>query len=109
MPGQPEFDLDKLRVLTPRERTRLVAILTRLTSPYGGERAAAGLLASAFIARHGLTWEDLTTLLRPLPEAPATLHEPPPKQDRRHRDGWTWQGYCRRRLKRLGQALDRFT
>lgn len=109
MPGHPDFELSKLRVLTPRERARLIAILTRLTSPYSGERAAAGLLASAFVAKHGLNWADLTTLLRPLPDTSVTSHDPPPKHERRLRGSRSWQGYCRRRLVRLGQALDRLT
>lgn len=97
-----------LGALTPRERARLAGILARLSSPHAGERAAAGLLASAFVAKHGLAWTDLTTLAQPAPAAPATSHEPPPRQERR-RGGKGWRGFCRRRLVLLGQALDRLT
>ncbi len=57
------------QALTPRERARLSSILARLASPYEGERAAAGLLASAFVAKRGLAWADLTATL-------ALLHGP---------------------------------
>ena len=105
VPADADFDLSKFRALTPRERTRLVGILTRLTSTHSGERAAAGLLAGAFLARHGLTWADLTTLLLPSANASAAS-DPLPGPDRRRRGGRPWRGYCRRRLVRLGQALD---
>ncbi len=98
----------KIEALTPRERSRLAGILARLASPFESERAAAGLLASAFVAKHGLTWADLTAVLQPLPEARAAPEESPPKQDRR-RSSKGWRGFCRRRLVRLGQALDRLT
>ena len=109
MPGYPDPASAKLQALTPRESARLAGILARLASPYESERAAAGLLASAFVAKHGLTWTDLATLVRPLPEAPAASDKPPPRQDRRHRGGKGWRGFCRRRLVLLGQALDRLT
>ena len=109
MPGHPDGTPAKLQALTPRERARLAGILARLASPYESERAAAGLLASAFVAKHGLTWADLTTLLQPLPEASTASGEPSPRQDRRGRGGKGWRGFCRRRLVQLGQALDRFS
>jgi hypothetical protein len=105
----PEHSSIKLQALTPRERARLAGILARLASPYESERAAAGLLASAFVAKHGLTWADLTTLLRPLPEAPTASDASPLKQDRRRASGKGWRGFCRRRLVQMGQALDRLT
>ncbi len=100
----------KTGALTPRERARLAGILARLASPYESERAAAGLLASAFVAKHGLTWADLTSFLGPMPGAPdASGESPRPKQERRRGSGKGWRGFCRRRLVLLGQALDRFT
>jgi len=45
-------------------RDRLCAVLARLESPFDGERAAAGLLASQMIRRAGLTWPDV---LAPMP------------------------------------------
>lgn len=109
MPEHPDRDRAKLQTLTPGERARLAAILARLASPYAGERAAAGLLASAFIAKHGLAWAELATLLQPRPDAPAEPELPSPKPDRRRRSGKGWRGFCRRRLVLLGQALDRLT
>lgn len=96
------------RALTPRERARLAAILARLASPYDGERAAAGLLASAFVAEHGLMWTDLIAALRPMPERPVASGEPP-RQERRRKGGKSWRGFCRRRPAPLGQALNRLT
>ena len=109
MSGHPDHARAKLQALTARERARLAGILARLASPYESERAAAGLLASAFVAKHGLTWVDLTTLLRPLPEAPAASDGSSLRQDRRRGSGKGWRGFCRRRLVQLGQALDRLT
>jgi hypothetical protein len=45
--------------LSPAELTKLVGILSRLESPFDGERAAAALLASRMLRRHGLGWKDL--------------------------------------------------
>ena len=101
--------LDEAGALTPRERARLAGILARLASPYESERAAAGLLASAFVAKHGLTWADLTGLLGPMPGVPDASGELPRPRERRRGNGKGWRGFCRRRLVRLGQALDRFT
>ena len=109
MPESPDHTPAKLQALTPRERARLAGILARLASPYESERAAAGLLASAFVTKHGLTWADLTTLLQPLPGASTASGEPSPRQERRRTGGKGWRGFCRRRLVLLGQALDRLT
>jgi len=92
--------------MTPRERARLSSILARLASPYDGERAATGLLASAFVAKHGLAWADLTATLQPAAEASAALEEPLPRQEQRRNGGKTWRGFCRRRLVTLGQVLN---
>lgn len=105
---------DRLAGLTPRERTRLAGILSRLASPFESERAAAGLLATAFIAKHGLAWEDLTSLPRPpaaapTPAPPSPPDAPSPGLVERRRGGKSWRGYCRRRLTQLGQALSRTT
>ena len=109
MPEGPDHTPAKLQTLTPRERARLAGILARLSSPYESERAAAGLLASAFVAKHGLAWADLTTSLQPLSGGSAVSEKPPPRQDRRRSGGKGWRGFCRRRLVLLGQALDRLT
>ncbi len=92
--------------MTPRERARLNSILTRLASPYDGERAAAGLLASAFVAKHGLAWADLTATLQPAAEIPTAFKKPSPGQERRRNGGKTWRGFCRRRLVTPGQVLN---
>ncbi len=78
--------------MTPRERARLSSILARLASPYEGERAAAGLLASAFVAKRGLAWADLTATLQPAAEASAALKEPSPRQERRRNGPWRRSG-----------------
>ena len=100
MSGPPNEALEKVRALSPHEQAKLAAILARLASPFEGERAAAGLLASAFIERHGLTWTDLTNLLQPAPRAPVKADESSPSGDRRRRDGKAWRGFCRRRRAR---------
>lgn len=111
MSEHPDHMSAGLGALTPRDRARLAAILARLASPHGGERAAAGLLASAFVAKHGLTWAGLTASLRPVPEDPASAAAGlrPPRQERRRRGGKAWRGFCRRRPTPLGQSLDRLT
>ncbi len=111
MSEDPEQNVANARIeaLTPRERARLAGILARLASPYESERAAAGLLASAFVEKHGLAWADLTSILEPRPRAPAVSEEPQPIQDRRRTSGKGWRGFCRRRFVRLGQALDRLS
>ena len=81
--------------LTLREQLRLANILSRLASPYAGERAAAALLANAFMERHGLTWFDLAVVHRP--QSGRAPEQEKPRQDRRHGPGRPWRGYCRRR------------
>ena len=94
----------KHHALTPREKARLSGILARLASPYDGERAAAGLLASAFVAKHGLAWADLAETLQPA-AASAAPEAPPPGRDRRHGNR-TWRGFCQRRSATPGQVLN---
>jgi hypothetical protein len=98
---------DPLSVLTPRERARLAGILSRLSSSFESERAAAGLLASAFITKHGLAWSDLTLALqtRSMPAQPAAPTDP--RRERRNSLGRWWQGYCRRRPAAPGHTLSR--
>lgn len=48
--------------LSATERTRLVAILSRLGSDFDGERAAAGLLAARLLRDRGLCWDDVVAL-----------------------------------------------
>ncbi len=109
-------------MLTPAEQRRLEAILARLASPYEGERAAAALLASAFVQKHALVWADVVAMAHPAmsagsspteattPAAPAggtsseRLSSP---QDRRRRNERVWQVYCRRRRGGTSQVLDR--
>jgi len=92
--------------MTPRERARLSSILARLASPYDGERAAAGLLASTFVAKHGLAWADLTATLQPATKASAALKEPSPRQEQRRNGNKTWRGFCRRHLAPPGEVLN---
>ena len=101
--------LEKVRSLSPHEQAKLAAILARLASPFEGERAAAGLLASAFIERHGLTWADLSNLLQPVPQAPVRADDVSLNGDRRRRDSRAWRGFCRRRRARRGQTLDQLS
>jgi hypothetical protein len=94
--------------LSSRERAKLTAILSRLSSSFEGERAAAGLLATTFVSKHNLMWSDLAEILRPVPSSPTASVDPPPRCDRR-RSGRQWRGYCRRRSVGLGAALDMST
>ena len=89
--------------LTRLERLRLSNILGRLASPFEGERAAAALLASAFVERHGLTWFDVT-LGTPSAEPDRTALM---RQDRRTGRGRGWRGYCRRRSTQPGGVVSR--
>ena len=91
--------------LSSREQMRLAGILARLASPFDGERAAAALLANAFMHRHGLAWSDLTVFRRTVSEQQPSPEARPP-YDRRHLPGRPWQGYCRRRPLRSAQALN---
>ncbi len=45
--------------MTDAQRTKLIGVLGRLGSPFDGERAAAGLLATRLLAGAGLTWDAL--------------------------------------------------
>ena len=101
--------------LSPRERARLAGILSRLSSSFDGERAAAGLLATEFVAKHNLAWSDLVDTLRPAdvteaerqPEhAPQTAIDPLAKSDRRRGGSRLWRGYCRRHRVGRGAAVD---
>jgi hypothetical protein len=83
----------------------LAGILSRLSSSFESERAAAGLLATAFVAKHNLKWSDLAELLQPLPDLPATAADQQPKHDRRQ-GGKQWRGYCRRRKTGRGAGVD---
>lgn len=110
MPDHPDHTPAGFGALTPRERAKLAAIMARLASSHDGERAAAGLLASAFVAKHGLTWADLTALARPVPVGPAASKEAAdhrPMKERRRKGGKLWRGFCRRRPMPPGRTLDR--
>jgi hypothetical protein len=92
--------------LSAREQARLAGILSRLASSFEGERAAAGLLATAFLTRHDLGWTDLIDGLRPVSQEPPDPIGPPAKRDRRRLGNNFWRGYCRRRSISRGNALD---
>ena len=95
--------------LALRERIRLANILARLSSPYENERATAGLLASAFVAKHDMAWSDLTMFLHPLPKPAVAPGSSPPRQERRRDNRRDWRGYCRRRRTASGQVLNLLT
>lgn len=48
-----------MTALPPEDHRKLVGILARLASDADGERAAAGLLATQLISRHGVGWAEL--------------------------------------------------
>src|SRR4051794_18168802 len=77
--------------LSRREQTRLAAILARLSSPFENERAAAGLLATAFVNKHNLMWSDVVDTLRPMTDLPAVSADPRAKHDRRRGGTRLWQ------------------
>ena len=106
MSEHPDHACAGYQTLTPREKARLSGILARLASPYDGERAAAGLLASAFVAKHGLAWADLTETLQPAAKAVAVPEAPSPGQERRRYGSRAWRGFCRRRPVTPGQVLN---
>ena len=85
------------------EQNRLARILAMLSSPHDGERAAAGYLATAFIAKHGLVWGHLASLACPAREAAPDAAVRP--EQRRHPHP-AWQGYCRRRPATRGDMLN---
>ena len=93
--------------LSPAERIKLGAIMSRLASPYAGERAAAGLLASAFVTKHNLSWSDLTTLLHPAPKTPASSDRA--QADRPRASARERLGYGKKRATPPGQALNLYT
>jgi hypothetical protein len=90
--------------LGARERAKLEGILARLTSPYESERATAALFANAFLAKYGLTWSHLVSLLEPMLEtagaSAGTLG------DGHHGSSDRAGGYRARRAGSPGQALD---
>lgn len=61
--------------MTPAERNKLIGILGRLASPYDGERAAAGLLATRFLTNANESW---ASLLAPQVEYRGRTASPPP-------------------------------
>ena len=92
--------------LAPSEQVRLAGILSRLASPFEGERAPAAVLASAFVARQHLQWSDLGVFARAEAIDPVAV-EPPRQSERRAGPGHPgWRGYCRRRRTYVGQSLD---
>jgi hypothetical protein len=99
--GRPDQANAGLHALSARERTRLEGILARLASPFESERAAAALLASAFVAKHDLTWSHLTSLLQPVGDAPDGRTP--------NRGAAEWHGYRGTPPSKQGQALDLLT
>lgn len=83
--------------LSAHEQARLASVLSRLASPFENERAIAGLLASAMVAKHGLMWSDVIAPPRSRAKASASLEAPQSTGDRRRGSGKNWRGYCRRR------------
>lgn len=59
--------------LSPAELQKLARILGMLGSEFDGERAAAGLLATALLKQHNLTWHDVLGIA-----TQHVPHEPPP-------------------------------
>jgi hypothetical protein len=94
------------QALSSREKARLAGILSRLASSFDNERAAAGLLATAFIDKHGLTWPEVIDALQPVRPTPPPQIDPPASRGRRRGGDKGWRGYCRRRSVRRGAALD---
>lgn len=94
--------------LPPREEAKLARMLSRLASPFEDERATAGLMVSAFVARRDMKWSDLTTLLQPA-GTPAEPVESVRQKDRRGSGAKAWLGYCRRRRGAAGQTLNVLT
>ena len=94
------------QALSSREKGRLAGILARLASSFENERAVAGLLATAFIDKHGLTWPEVIDALQPVRPTPPPQIDPPGSRGRRRGGNKDWRGYCRRRAVRRGVALD---
>lgn len=63
-----------MEALTPAETSKLFGLLGMLASPFDGERATAGLLATKLIESKGLEWSDLIR--------PALAYYPPPPPPR---------------------------
>jgi hypothetical protein len=94
------------QALSSREKVRLAGILSRLASSFDNERAAAGLLATAFISKHSLTWPEVIDALQPACHVPPLQVDPPASRRRRAGGDKGWRGYCRRRSMCRGEALD---
>jgi hypothetical protein len=102
--GQP--DCTSANSFGPREQTKLVHILSMLSSPFEHERAAAGLLASVFLTKHGLAWSDVVSS-RPETAAEAEMAELKRNRRRSRRDSnRQWRGYCRRRRFSVSQIVN---
>jgi len=66
--------------LSPGERNKLLGVLGRLSSPFDGERAAAGLLATRLLEGRDLTWSDVIgTPALPTPSDSQRPTSPPPR------------------------------
>ena len=57
-----------MTALAHSDTNKLIGILSRLSSDFEGERAAAGLLATRFIKDRGLGWQDILQPALPPPE-----------------------------------------
>jgi hypothetical protein len=87
-----------MSVILPRDR--LAAVLARLESPFDGERAAAGLIASKMVREAGMTWSDLLAASRTADR---------PVCDRRTRSPWREMlANCRKRPDLLTKWERRF-
>jgi hypothetical protein len=104
---RPDQTAAKPPELSPGERTRLAGILSRLASPFDSERATAALLASAFVAKHNLTWSHLATLPQPLPNTAAVV--PGPHPSLQHDGAAHLRCYRQVHPASQGQALDLLT
>ena len=69
--------------LSVEDRARLIRILGMLGSAYPGERDAAALAASRFLANRGCAWEDvLQSHAEPRASRPEPSPPPPPRPNR---------------------------